>query len=237
MSLEIINPLEHPEWNELLLTSEKSSFFHTSNWARVLYDSYNYKPLYFTQIENNRLKVLIPVMEISSFLTGKRGISLPFTDSCQPISENESQFNAATQELIEYGKKAGWMSLELRGGIKYLDESFASETFISDTLNLEKGKEDVFKDLRDSTRRNIKHARLENVRVTLDNSRSSVETFYKLHCITRKIHGLPPQPVFFFRKVIEHIISRGKGFVSLALWKDKPCGRRGVLSFRKKGNF
>ena len=40
--------------------------------------------------------------------------------------------------------------------------------------------------------------------------------FYRLNCLTRKDHGLPPQPFYFFKKVHEHIISKGFGFVALA---------------------
>jgi hypothetical protein len=70
--IQIINPIEYPGWDELLLTSTQSTFFHTSAWAKVLSESYKYKPLYFTIIEKGMLSALIPVMEINSFLTGKR---------------------------------------------------------------------------------------------------------------------------------------------------------------------
>jgi len=71
MELKILNPLEYPGWDDLLLTNENYSFFHCSAWARVLHESYGYKPLYFTGIENGSLSALIPVMEVNSFLTGR----------------------------------------------------------------------------------------------------------------------------------------------------------------------
>ena len=74
MEVEIINPIEYPGWDDLLLTNDQSSFFHTSAWASVLVESYSYTPLYFTIIEAGKLSALIPLMEIKSFLTGKRGI-------------------------------------------------------------------------------------------------------------------------------------------------------------------
>ena len=72
MDIEIINPLNYPGWDELLLTNKNSSFFHTSFWARVLSESYGYEPLYFTAVDNKKLSVLIPLMAVKSFLTGKR---------------------------------------------------------------------------------------------------------------------------------------------------------------------
>ena len=222
MNIEIINPLEYPDWDDLLLTSDQSIFFQTSAWARVLCESYNYKPLYFITKDNGRLSSLIPVMEVNSFLTGKRGISLPFTDYCRPIADSEDQLNRLTEKLIDYGKQAGWKHLELRGGMNYLEKSPASATFVSHSLDLSGGEQKIFKSFRDSTRRNIKKALKENIRVTFENSWEAIETFYNLNSITRKHHGIPPQPKKFFKKIFEYIISARKGFVVLARQQGKP---------------
>jgi hypothetical protein len=55
MNLQILNPLEIADWDFLVLDTGKASFFHSSSWARVLHDSYGYKPLYFTTFENGNL--------------------------------------------------------------------------------------------------------------------------------------------------------------------------------------
>ena len=47
---------------------------------------------------------------------------------------------------------------------------------------------------------NIKKALKEGVEVQLHNSFESVKSFFKLNCMTRKRHGLPPQPFKFFNR-------------------------------------
>ena len=42
-----------------------------------------------------------------------------------------------------------------------------------------------------------------------------MERFFRLHAVTRRRHGSPPQPLKFFRLVHEHLIEKGMGFVSL----------------------
>jgi len=37
--------------------------------------------------------------------------------------------------------------------------------------------------------------------------------FYRLHVQTRRRHGLPPQPLSFFRNIVDEVIRRGAGFV------------------------
>jgi len=233
MSIEIINPLEHPEWDELLLTSEKSSFFHTSSWARVLCESYNYKPLYFTQIEDNRLKALIPVIAINSILTGKRGVSLPFTDECHPIADDRDQFKVSLKKLIKYGKKEGWKHIEFRGGQNTFKELPTSKSVYSHTLDLDRNEQKIFSTFKSNTKRNIKKGVKKNVKVKILCTLESVKYFYRLNCLTRKVHGLPPQPYHFFKKIYEHIISQKKGFVVLAYYKKDPVA--GAVYFHFNG--
>ena len=152
-NIRIINPLDFPGYDELLLTNEASSFFHTSAWARVLAESYGYKPLYFVAIENDSLSALVPIMEIKSILTGKRGVSLPFTDYCQVIVSNQSYFQKIIQEIIDYGKSAGWKSIEFRNGKNSLPSATPSLIYYAHTLELTPNEQELFQKFRSSTRR------------------------------------------------------------------------------------
>jgi hypothetical protein len=235
--LQIINPIEYPNWDELLLTNENSCFFHTSGWARVISESYNYKPLYFTEIENDKLTALIPIMEVKSPLTGKRGVALPFTDFCPIISFNENHFKDFFGKIIEYGKNVKWKALEFKGGKKCLNGQTPSETYLTHVLDISQSEKKIFSRFRSSTKRNIKKANDENLRIEILNSMESVKAFYKLHCITRKKHGLPAQPFNFFRKLYEYIISKKKALVVLGIYRDKVVAGAVYSHFGNKAIF
>ncbi len=220
MNLSIINPVDYPYWNESLLALPDHSFFHTQSWAGVLQKSYNYKPVYFTLWEQAAMKSLLPVMEISSVLTGKRGVSLPFTDYCEPIVPDAAQFQEMFNSAIVFGKKQNWKYLEFRGGEAYFQNREPSEYCYGHTLDLTPGSQKLFSNLRDSTRRNIKRAQKENVRVTISTSLDSLKDFYRLNAITRRDHGLPPQPWFFFKNVYDRIISSNLGFIAVASFNN-----------------
>lgn len=222
MNLEIINPLTIPNWDELLLTAEDYSFFHSSSWARVLCESYKYKPLYFTSIDNGTLSVLVPVMEVKSIITGHRGVSLPFSDHCEPIVPNENDCQEITGDIIDYGKKAGWKYIEWRDAENCFKNITPSSSYIGHTLALKENDQELLSSFRSSTRRNIKKAVKKGVEVDLHYSLESIRTFYRLNCMTRKMHGLPPQPFYFFRDVYKHIISQKKGFVVFATFNKRP---------------
>jgi hypothetical protein len=234
---EIINPLEYPSWDDLLLSTNGYSFFHTSAWARVLHETYHYKPLYFSIIGNGRLLLSIPVMEVKGFLNGKRGVSLPFTDCCEPIIAEDMPFKDILGRLIEYGREAGWKFIEIRGGGDLFGRSRPSQFYYVHDMDLVHGEKRIFSSFKGSTKRNIKKAIREGVRVSMSSSIESIRDFYRLNCMTRKSHGLPPQPYFFFKKIHEHIISKGHGFVALASHEGKTIAGAVYFHFGKRSLY
>lgn len=234
LQLEIINPLSYKGWDELLMSSEGYSIFHSQAWARVLHDSYQYHPLYFTIIDKGKLSALVPVMEVKSALTGRRGVSLPFTDYCQPIVSDETQFREILNYINQYGKEAGWKFFELRGGNGLQLNAASSSYYYTHTLELGEGEEEVFLKFRDSTKRNIKKAIKNKVQAAVHRSPESVQEYYQLHCLTRRRQGLPPQPFYFFKNIYEHIISKNLGFVVLATHQEKNVGGAVYFHFGKK---
>ena len=217
--LEIINPIEHPGWDQLLLDQPDCSFFHTSHWASVLHDSYGYQPRYFAAVEQGSLKACIPVMEIRSSLTGTRGVSLPFTDYCYPLLPASLPAQEAFDAVIQYGGQAGWQTIEFRGGEKLPLLWPSSSFYYGHKLDLLREEDALFSNLKDSTRRNIRKALREGVSITMSGDSGSMEEFYRLNCITRKAHGLPPQPLYFFKNVRDHVLAKGHGHIALARHK------------------
>ena len=218
---QIVDPTKYPKWDNLILSLEDYSFFHSSAWAKVLSVSYRYSPLFFTLFHHDRLLGLIPLMEVRSILTGRRGVSLPFSDDCEPIIDEKKHFETIMNEIIQYGTKRRWKYIELRGGNEFLDTIASSAQFYGHTLDLGRDPDTIFRAFKSSTRRNIKKAMKENVQVHISHSLDSVREFYRLNSITRKHHGLPPQPFLFFKNVHKHIISKEKGLVVLASFEGR----------------
>ena len=86
--IDIVNPIDYQGWDDLLISTTGCTFFHTSAWAKVLSETYHYDPVYFTVFDSDRLIGLIPMMKIKSMFTGRRGVSLPFSDYCEYTPPN-----------------------------------------------------------------------------------------------------------------------------------------------------
>jgi len=105
LNLDIINPLHTKLWNDIIVSADSYSIFHSSEWARVLVKAYRYSPHYFVVMKSGRLYSLIPFMEVDSIITGKRAISLPFSDHCDPIIHDKGEARELFQKIILFGKK------------------------------------------------------------------------------------------------------------------------------------
>ena len=216
----IVDPTTIQDWDNRIKPLPGAAFFHGAAWARVLKRSYGYGPLYFLD-EEKRPSAVIPLMEVISFLTGKRAVSLPFTDYCEALSPHEEVLKVMFDAVIREGRQRGWKYIELRGGSGFLGERNSSAFYYRHTLDLTPGAGMLFNGFRDSVRRNIRKALKEGVEVRFEFSIDAVRQFYYLNCLTRREHGLPPQPWVFFAHLHDEIVSRGAGVVALGLFQNR----------------
>lgn len=220
--VQIINPLEHEDWDRLVEARGDGSFFHTSAWARVLHDTYGHEPVYFCKIVEGKLRELLPVMEAASRLTGRRGISLPFTDFCAPLFDSDVSDTGPYEEAIRHGQERGWRYLECRSGQGCWPGASVSLSYYGHAIDLAPGEEQLFKHLRPSVRRGVRKAKAANLRMEFSGTLEAVRSFYRLHCSTRKRHGVPPQPFRFFEGIAQHALAKGHGVVATALLEGQP---------------
>lgn len=161
-------------------------------------------------------------MEVDSWLTGRRGIGLPFTDECEPVTENEAAVEDLFQESLKLGKQRGWKSVELRGGCRYLKSTPPALSFYTHTLDLTPPINSLVETFDPALRRGIRKAEKEGVKVEITQSSESMQTFYRLQCQTRRRHGLPPQPFVFFLNIYRYILSQNLGMIGLASYQGRP---------------
>lgn len=223
-SAQLVNPVHRPDWDAWVTNHPDYSFFHGSAWANVLQSSYGFTPVYFTFSAGKPggLFTMLPLMEVDSFLTGRRGVALPFTDECRPLFSDGASVRVMIQAALEFGKARAWKSVEFRGGREQFGEAPASLSFYGHKVNLQTDEDAMLERMEGSTRRAIRKAEKNGVVVTISRNLEAVKLFYWLHCRTRKKHGLPPQPFAFFRSIHEHVLARDAGIVAVAWCQHQP---------------
>lgn len=215
------NPLEHPDWDEQIACQSCStvSFFHGAAWVKVLTETYGYEPVYFVSDESG---AVLPMMEVSSPLTGRRAVALPFTDICEPLCADKGEFYKLFRNAVELGQARGWKYLEFRGGETSFSGTPPSLAFYGHSIEMPPDEETFFSQLKGPVRQAIRKAEKCGVRVEISRDLAAVEQYYLLHCKSRKRHGLPPQPLSFFRNIHRHAFLNRLGIVVLARWRKVP---------------
>jgi hypothetical protein len=232
--IKIVTPLSYKSWDDSILQLDGYSIFHSSHWAKLLHDSYGYEPHYFIIEEQGVLKSVFSTMVINSWLTGKRISSLPYTDFCKPLISADIDLNSFLKVIIAFGKNRNLKYVEFKDDEDRLSDFKSSVFQYRHKLKLDKSEDEIFSSFRKGTKSSIKKAIKEGVQVQINNSLESVERFCKMNHVTRKKHGLPPQPTSFFNSLYKYIISKNLGFVALATKQDQVVAGSVYLTFGEK---
>ncbi len=219
----------------MILKFDDYSFFHTMEWAKVLNDSYSYTPKCFLIYDDDELVGIVSLMFIESWLTGKRAVSLPFSDYCGPLFKPDTEPSKIIQKIFGICIKEKIKYIEFRSATsKFPQEAQHFRTDLRHVLRLDKGESELLKSFSENTRRNIKKANKFNLELKIQNDHAGVRLFYEMQCETRKRHGLPPQPFNFFENIFKTIINIEAGDILFA-YQDKNCIAGAIyLKFGKK---
>jgi CelD/BcsL family acetyltransferase involved in cellulose biosynthesis len=208
MSINVIDPLSDSRWDDLVARHPRASVFHQRGWLRALDSTYGYKPLVLTSApEGQPLKDGIVLCNVSSWITGTRLVSLPFSDHCEPLLDDASELPEFMNYLRMHCDRHRWKYVELRPlfdvqGAGYSLPSSGSHWFHE--LDLTPSLERLFKGLhRNSFQGKIRKAEREGLSYEAGRSEQLLNEFYRLLLITRRRHGLPPQPRKWFKNLVE----------------------------------
>lgn len=219
--VRLVNPLEHPGWDAWLENVPERSIFHSSAWARVLHETYGHRPCYFCRFAGERLAAMLPVMEVASPLTGRRGVSLPFADFSPALEGQPGAAGELYPAAVEHGRVRRWKYLECRGSLEKWTGARPSVAFYGHAVELGPDAEAMFGRFGSAMRRGIRKAERDGIQIEFSASVEAMRAYYALHCGTRHRHGLPPQPWRFFEAIARLVFAPGHGFVATARFEGR----------------
>jgi lipid II:glycine glycyltransferase (peptidoglycan interpeptide bridge formation enzyme) len=230
---ELVDPLREPEWDTLVMSHPDCTFFHSAAWARVLHKTYRHKPVYLRFSQSAKAVALVPMMDLRSPLTGRRGVCLPFTDFCGPLIFGDVDSAMVMNKLCDLARERKWKYFEIRNGNALVPSGTSGEAFYGHTLDLGSNTEDLFKRFKGSARTSVRKAQRSGLSVQVTWEREAILQFFRLHTQTRRRHGLPPQPLSFFTNIYNQVIKAGLGFVVMVKKGPLPIAA-GVFFFLGK---
>jgi CelD/BcsL family acetyltransferase involved in cellulose biosynthesis len=203
-----IDPTTDARWDSFLDRHPQASVFHSREWLEALKQTYGYTPVAFTTSPASApLSNAIPFCKISGVFGKQRLVSLPFSDHCQPLVESVGQLKWLALSLQRRRDIEGWDHVELRPRSLAVSQGidfFKSQSFYLHRLDLRPTSDAIFRNLhKNCVQRKIRRAEKECLAYKTGVSERSLGQFYKLLLTTRRRHGMPVQPIEWFRNLIQ----------------------------------
>jgi CelD/BcsL family acetyltransferase involved in cellulose biosynthesis len=208
VKIQVIDPLVDRRWDELVARHPRASVFHERGWLEGLARTYGYQPYVLTTAAaGETLEDGIAFCRVSSWLTGTRLVSLPFSDHCEPLLGDVSELPNFMNWLRVEGNLRHVDYVELRplsmtDGLSYGLQPSSSYWFHE--LDLTPSTGQIFQRMHDNSfKRKIQRAERERLSYESGRSEKLLDEFYRLLRITRRRHQLPPQPRTWFRNLLQ----------------------------------
>ncbi|HEV2580303.1 MAG TPA: GNAT family N-acetyltransferase, partial [Ktedonobacteraceae bacterium] len=198
------------------------NFYYQQPWLDLLADVYGYTiiPLTITD-QNGQVSGFLPLCSIHSPITGRRLVSLPFSDYCPMLAADEASANALADQAVELARQQKAKYLELRtGGCKALSaraDLVEEALYVRWLISLAADPDAIWSGLRKPIQRQVKKSQKLGVQVRVARDRQDVAHYYRMHLLTRsKKHGMPAQPQRYFYRLWDAFASSGSMQLLLA---------------------
>ena len=202
-----LDPTRDSRWEELVDSHPQASVFHSTQWLRALKAVYGYEPIVITTCPpGTRLTNGLVFCRIKSWVTGRRYVSLPFSDHCEPLIGRSDELDEMLLHMKRYVDEDRWKYIEIRP--ISCEPSSRTEfghlvTYKFHCLDLSLSSEKLFRNFhKDCVQRKIRRAEREKLQYEEGASEDLLQKFYRLLVMTRRRQYLPPQPLAWFRGLI-----------------------------------
>jgi hypothetical protein len=170
--------------------------------------TYGYRPVVLTTSDpNSELTNGLVFCRVQSWLTGRRLVSFPFSDHCEPLFTIPAEFQRLLLGIEQRIQVEDYSYAELRPTsalVSIKSRWRTTDRFFIHRLDLRPGARVVFSQFhRDCVQRRIRHAEKSAITITEGRDSDTVSEFYNLVIETRRRHGLLPQPLAWFRNILK----------------------------------
>ena len=210
-----------PCWLEYISSKPDANIFHHPAWINLVSSVYQYQPFILVhQADTGQIDGGIPLIEVNSLLTGKRWISLPFSDYCNPLFENSTVLDQLLEWLLAEHVKNQAPRIELRWGIASDGIAKQAQKFVRQIIPLDPDPDKVEARCERVHKQNVRAAAKRGVEIVWGRERRHLDQYYALQLETRRRLGVPVQPYLYFKQLGSSLLEQNFGSILLAYHGD-----------------
>ncbi len=213
---------QDPRWLAFIETRPDAVIFHHPAWINLLAQTYRYTPRILAHCsQSGEILAALPLMEINSILTGRRWVSLPFSDYCKPLAVDDTALQEFTHRLAALGGQPETSRIELRWQFPPQEGITPYQHHVLHLNQLDPDFEVVVNKIHKRMRKHLRQVERSDLRVEMGVKPQDVRKFYQLQLDTRRRHGVPVQPRKFFDLLGTQLLEKGLGVILTAYQQDR----------------
>lgn len=216
-------PISDPRWLRFINNHPDATIFHHPAWSNLLKACYGYQPVTLVILdETGEIASGLPLMQVDSWLTGQRMVSLPFSDFCQPLLSKTTEPTEFPGSLYDWWRNHDKLHTQIRWPLPDHQEIFAGQSYVQHINQLLPDPDKVRRAFKPKISQFIRQAERANITIRQSCDWQDMQIYYRLHLLTRKRQGVPAQPFRYFRLFWQKVIAQGLGFILLAFHGTQP---------------
>ncbi len=228
--VEFIDPHTDPRWSAFVDAHPEALIFHHPLWMEVLERAYGYRQVSLACSDGDEVIGILPLLEIRSRLTGSRAVCLPFSDTSTLLVRDDAAGDSLLARATELCGLRHWKYVEIRGGSPH---GAAAAEYMLHRVKLLPDPQLLFKTFeKKRTQYTLKKFEKAGVTVARRTDAGAMASFVRLNYVTRRKHGIPPQPDRFFELFHELLVAGGLGFVSVATFEEEAIAASVFLHYQ-----
>ncbi|MGE0822318.1 MAG: lipid II:glycine glycyltransferase FemX [Candidatus Binatia bacterium] len=218
-----LDPRTDQLWQRLL-AQHRSSVFHSPAWVRVLTETYGLDLQAYVLLDRTEEpRAGVPFCRFAD-ITGERMVILPFSDYCDPLVRDRSDWNDLMENLLSH--RCPLLLRCLHSDLPIADPRFMlSKQAKWHCIDLRPDLDHLWAGLHDSSKRAIKKAQRDAVIVRVAETEKELRAFFDMHLrIRKRKYRLLAQPYRFFENIWHHFVETQNGALMIAVYQDEIIG-------------
>lgn len=232
-------PAEFARWDRFVEDHPHGLVTDTSGWRRTLEAAFPHirgQFLVVESVDTGAWRAGLPLFSVSSWLLGKRLVSVPFASISDPLVADPEDWRLLQDALLARRAQERARRAEIRclatSGLVGSGGLSGTSTYLHHVLRLDRPESDILASLAKSAVRNeLGRARRFGIRIVTSDERAHLTDFGRILAETRRRLSLPPLPTRFFEAAWDSL-GEPRRRLYLALHRETPIAALFVTRFR-----
>ncbi len=199
LEVKVLTDQHLKDWDRYVARHPDGTIYHTTAWRDLVRDVQKHSPVYLAAWDGGKLKGILPLFNVNTFLSGLKMISVPHGVVGGVCADSDD----AAFQLVDYAKKivkernGEYLELRqtrrLKGDMPVIDQYTTVKTKLIEP-------DILFKKLRPDIRRCLRRSLESELEILLESD--DVDTFYRIYSEGLRNFGTPVEGKVWITEII-----------------------------------